>query len=126
MNELPSVLDICLAFVKKNFLILTLLILAILFAPLILQIIAIIFLVGMLTMLAIPIFIAIKVRKMARQMEEHFRQAGGGFSTNFNQQRESHSDDGRVKVHVGSAQQKRVNDDVGDYVEFEEIKSDKK
>ncbi len=49
----------------------------------------------------------------------------GGFSRGFNNTQQN-PNEGDVKVYTTSEQpQKRVNDNVGDYVDFEEVKSDK-
>ncbi|MBO5216680.1 MAG: DUF4834 family protein [Alistipes sp.] len=127
MNNFPGISDLIFALIRKYAFILIVLILVIIFGDLFFKIFASIFLLGILLIISVPIFIALKVRRMTRQMEEQFRQAAGGFNYRA-QSQQSHSSqgEGNVKVHVGSAQQKKVSSDVGDYVEFEEVDSDKK
>ena len=126
MNNFPGISDLIFALIRKYAFILIVLVLVIIFGDLFFYIFAAIFLLGILLIISVPIFIALKVRRMTRQMEEQFRQAAGGF--NFRAQSQSHSSrsEGDVKVHMGSAQQKKVSNDVGDYVEFEEVDSNKK
>ena len=58
------------------------------------------------------------------QMREQARQ--GGFYNNTQQQHQQ-QDTGNVKVYTTNEQpRKRINDDVGDYVDFEEVEQPKK
>ena len=90
--------------------------------------------VVVLLLLAVPLFMFFRMRRMSRRVEEQMRDnanargfynqhtsAGGG------QWSRSGAQEGRVSVHPTSEQpQKRVSDDVGDYVDFEEVKQPKK
>ena len=89
--------------------------------------------VAVLLLLAVPIYMLFRVRRMSRKMEEQMRDKtrAGGF---YNQHRsdtnsqwsQRRAQEGRVRVHSTSEQpQKRVSDDVGDYVDFEEVKTKK-
>ena len=89
--------------------------------------------VAVLLLLAVPIYMLFRVRRMSRKMEEQMRDNthAGGF---YNQHRsdtnsqwsQRRAQEGRVRVHPTSEQpQKRVSDDVGDYVDFEEVKTKK-
>ena len=89
--------------------------------------------VVVLLLLAVPLFMFFRMRRMSRRVEEQMRDnanargfynqhtsAGGG------QWSRSGAQEGRVSVHPTSEQpQKRVSDDVGDYVDFEEVKTRK-
>ena len=89
--------------------------------------------VVVLLLLAVPLFMFFRMRRASRRMEEQMRDSANarGF---YNQHRSaggeqwSHSrtQEGRVSVHPTAEQpQKRVSDDVGDYVDFEEVKTRK-
>lgn len=86
-----------------------------------------------LLLLAIPIYMLYRVRRMSRKMEEqmHDNTRAGGFynqtsSNGGRQWSQGGAQEGRVRVHTTSEQPpKRVNDNVGDYVDFEEVKTKK-
>ena len=80
--------------------------------------------------MAIPLILTWRMRRFARRMEEQMRQGGfqGGFDTRgggFGGGGNGSGREGDVKVRVGGKRDKRVSDNVGDYVDFEEIKEDK-
>ena len=69
-----------------------------------------------------------RLRRAGRKMEEQMRGQArqGGFYTHHEQQQQQ-QDTGRVRVYTTTEQpRKRINDDVGDYVDFEEVKQPKK
>ena len=80
--------------------------------------------IAVLLLLAIPIIGIFKLRRMSRKIEDEARQQqgfGGGFS---GQNRTRTSNEGEVKVYTTEeATEKRVNDKVGEYVDFEEVKN---
>ena len=83
--------------------------------------------VVLLLLLAIPIYMLYRVRRMSRKMEDQVREQsrqGGAYSRpNAGYGREH---EGAVRVHATSEhKQKRVNENVGDYVDFEEVKENK-
>lgn len=128
-NNTPNIFS----FIQRNLLTIVILLLLIVFAPGVFRFIAIVLLIGMLVLISIPLLLAWRVRRIARKMEEQMRQGQGGFYGGFythtneqNARGSSSNSNGDVKVHVGGALDKKVNDQVGDYVDFEEIKSDKK
>lgn len=72
-----------------------------------------------------------KIRKLQRQMEEQMRGGqqrqnhAGGFYQNFTSQRSQNKsrEEGKVDiVNKEQANKKRISQDVGDYVDFEDIK----
>lgn len=128
-NNRPSIFS----FIQRNLLTIIILVLLIVFAPGVFKFIAVVLLIGMLILISIPLLLAWRVRRMARRMEEQMRQGQGGFYGGFythagdQEHRTGRSrSEGDVKVHVGGALDKKVSDQVGDYVDFEEIKGDKK
>jgi hypothetical protein len=66
---------------------------------------------------------------MSRKMEDQARgqsQQGGFYGRTNTQSDYGRSAEGEVRVHTTSEQpQKRVNENVGDYVDFEEVKEKK-
>ena len=68
-------------------------------------------------------------QQVRRQFDEQQRNAAGGFwsfhgSTTQGQQRHSAPTEGEVKIRKsGATPEKRISEDVGDYVEFEETKN---
>jgi hypothetical protein len=85
--------------------------------------------VVLLLLLAIPIYMLYRVRRMSRKMEDQAREQSQqrGFYGRTNTQSDyGRSAEGEVRVHTTSEQpQKRVNENVGDYVDFEEVKEKK-
>ncbi len=69
---------------------------------------------------------SVKIQRMRSQMEDQMRgAAGGGTRQNpFGQQQHTQqTQEGDVKIYATpESQEKKVNKDVGDYVDFEEIK----
>ena len=119
-----------LALIQRNLLTIIILLLLIVFAPGVFRILAIILLAGVLFIMAIPLILTWRMRRFARRMEEQMRQGGfqGGFDTRgggFGGGGNGSGREGDVKVRVGGKRDKRVSDNVGDYVDFEEIKEDK-
>ena len=85
--------------------------------------------VVLLLLLAIPIYMLYRVRRMSRKMEDEVRgqsQQRGFYGRTNTQSDYGRSAEGEVRVHTTSEQpQKRVNENVGDYVDFEEVKEKK-
>ena len=120
-----------LALLQRNLLTIVILILLIIVAPGLFRVLAIIILAGVLFMIFIPLFLAWRMRRFARRMEEQMRQGGfqGGFHSRgggFGGGAAKTQREGDVKIRVGGTRDKRVSDNVGDYVDFEEIKENKK
>lgn len=120
MNFLTSLIDGIVGFVRRNpFFCLVVLLLAI-FAPSVLGGIAMFVLYALLAIVLLSVVLLASFRwritRMNREMEERFG-AGTG-SRNTSRDRE-----GEVKIHkMRGSGEKRVSKDVGDYVEFEEVR----
>lgn len=130
MNNFSNNKEAILALIQRNLLTIIILIMLVIFAPGFFRVLAIIILAGLLFMLSIPLIIAWRVRRLTRRMEEQMRQ--GGFQGDFGSRRSGFGSaaggsrrEGDVKIRVDGTRDKRVSDDVGDYVDFEEIKEDK-
>ena len=125
MNNFSNNTQGLLALIQRNLLTIIILLLLIVFAPGVFRILAIIVLAGVLFIMAIPLILTWRMRRFARRMEEQMRQGGfqGGFDTRGGGNGSGR--EGDVKVRVGGKRDKRVSDNVGDYVDFEEIKEDK-
>lgn len=131
MNFLSALIDSIIDFVRRNPLMTTLIIMLMVFAPSAFGVLFIGIMVVLLLLLAIPIFLLFRLRRASRHIEEEARRASqqargqqfyGGQA--YNQQ--SPKQEGEVKVYTTSQQpQKRVNENVGDYVDFEEVKDKK-
>ena len=159
MNIITLIFDSIVGFIKRNPLMITLLVMAAIFAPSLFGAALIGLLVGALLLLLVPMFVFWRLYRQARRIEReggkatgsfrdfhtffdgvggdnkggywNTRRGGGfgGFSGGFSERTRStnkNPNEGEVKVFTTSEQpQKRVNDSVGDYVDFEEVKSDK-
>ena len=81
-----------------------------------------------LAVLAFALF-AWKVHRVHRQMQEEFRRQGenaGHQRYNYNPFRRKSDNEGNVSIHATPAMpEKKVSDDVGEYVDFKEEKNDK-
>jgi membrane protein implicated in regulation of membrane protease activity len=109
----------------------TLIIMLMVFAPSAFGVLFIGIMVVLLLLLAIPIFLLFRLRRASRHIEDEARRAsqqarGQQFYGGQTYGQQSRKQEGEVKVYTTSQQpQKRVNDNVGDYVEFEEVKEKK-
>ena len=134
MNFLFAIIDSIVEFVKRNPLTCLLLVMLAVFMPSFFGVLAVVVGVIILLVLALPIIGIIKLRRMSKKMEEQARQQGysgqgfGGQAYGQQSQREArNAKEGDVKVYTTSqTPEKRVNDDVGDYVDFEEVEQPKK
>lgn len=131
MNWIVAIIDSIVDFVRRNPLTCMVLVMIAVFLPSAFDAILIGVVVAILLMLAIPALIFLRLRRISRQMEEEAREQGfgrrgfnGGYT--YQQRRQSHSDEGDVRVYTtDEATEKRVSDDVGEYVDFEEVKEKK-
>lgn len=128
MNFLFAIIDSIVEWIKRNPLTCILLVMIAIFAPGLYGAIFIGIGIVVLLLLAIPIFGIFKLRRMSRKLEDEARQQQGFGRQNFggysNQNRTRTPNEGEVKVYTTEeANEKRVNDDVGEYVDFEEVKN---
>lgn len=128
MNIFSAIIDSIVGFVQRNPLTTIILIMLMVFAPSALGAIVIGVGIALLVLLLIPIFMLYRLRRAGRKFEEQMREQArqGGFYNNTKQQHQQ-QDTGNVKVYTTNEQpRKRINDDVGDYVDFEEVEQPKK
>lgn len=129
MNFLSAIIDSFLGFVSRNPLTTIIIVMLLVFAPSFFGALLIGVVVLVLILLAIPLFMLFRLRRASRNFQEQARhESQQSYSQRkYNQQGYSQpKSEGDVKVHATTQQpQKRVNDNVGDYVEFEEVKEQK-
>ena len=128
MNIFSAIIDSIVGFVQRNPLTTIILIMLMVFAPSALGAIVIGVGIALLVLLLIPLFMLYRLRRAGRKFEEQMREQArqGGFYNNTQQQHQQ-QDTGNVKVYTTNEQpRKRINDDVGDYVDFEEVEQPKK
>lgn len=126
MNFLFAIIDSIVEWVKRNPLTCILLVMIAVFAPSLFGAIFIGIAIVALLLLALPIFGLLKLRRMSKKMEQESRQQGfDGFDARQNRSSRP-KNEGEIKVYATSdANEKRVSDEVGEYVEFEEVKDKK-
>ena len=124
MNFLSAIIDSFLGFVSRNPLTTIIIVMLLVFAPSFFGALLIGIVVLALILLAIPLFMLFRLRRASRNFQEQTRHES---QQSYSQQSYSQpKSEGDVKVHATTQQpQKRVNDNVGDYVEFEEVKEQK-
>ena len=123
MNFLFAIIDSIVEWIKRNPLTCILLVMIAVFAPGLFGAIFIGIGIVVLLLLAIPIIGIFKLRRMSRKIEDEARQQQG-FGGFAGQNRTRSSNEGEVKVYTTEeATEKRVNDKVGEYVDFEEVKN---
>lgn len=145
MNFLTTIIDAMVTFVRRNPLTVLIIAFLALAAPSLLQGIAEFILYVILGLICFVIILALvfrwKIYRMQQQIKDQFggNGAGGfggadfsGFRGERRTYRESRStseekaDEGKVSIDPSSyVERKRVSEDVGEYVEFEEIKDEK-
>ena len=129
MNFLSAIIDSFLGFVSRNPLTTIIIVMLLVFAPSFFGALLIGVVVLALILLAIPLFMLFRLRRASRNFQEQARHES---QQNYSQREYTQQgysqpkSEGDVKVHATTQQpQKRVNDNVGDYVEFEEVKEQK-
>ena len=123
MNFLFAIIDSIVEWIKRNPLTCILLVMIAVFAPGLYGAIFIGIGIVVLLLLAIPIIGIFKLRRMSRKIEDEARQQQG-FGGFAGQNRTRTNNEGEVKVYTTEeATEKRVNDKVGEYVDFEEVKN---
>ena len=122
-------IDSIINYIQRNPLTTIIIVMLIVFAPSAFGALLVGVAVVLLLLLAIPIYMLYRVRRMSRKMEDQAREQNQqrGFYGRTNTQSDyGRSAEGEVRVHTTSEQpQKRVNENVGDYVDFEEVKEKK-
>lgn len=132
MNYLNALLDSLVGFVRRNPLLVAVIVILAFAAPAVLRGLAtlILYIVLGLVIFFTVLLIALRWRiyKVQQQVRDQFGQQQQRQQQGFNpfgqqQRREPRTDEGEVTVHKTTATpEKRISEDVGDYVEFEETK----
>lgn len=125
MNIFSAIIDSIVGFVKNNPLTFVIIVMLIAFAPSLMggMLIGLLILVGLF--LLIPVIMFFRLRRLSRRMEQEAEQTRQDYNRTYRQSRQNR--EGEVKIYATSDRpQKRVNEDVGDYVDFEEVKNDNK
>ncbi len=129
---MSRIFDSIIAFVQRNPMFCLVVLMLALLAPQVLQGIVLFVLYGLLGLfILVGVAIAVfrwRIARMQQRMEERFGQdarrqeSRGWYDAGANRsRRRSRPDEGRVSIHrTSAAPEKRVSDDVGDYVDFEE------
>jgi ABC-type bacteriocin/lantibiotic exporter with double-glycine peptidase domain len=129
MNFLSAIIDSFLGFVSRNPLTTIIIVMLLVFAPSLFGALLIGVVVLVLILLAIPLFMLFRLRRASRNFQEQARHESQQSYSQREYTQQGYSQpksEGDVKVHATTQQpQKRVNDNVGDYVEFEEVKEQK-
>ena len=123
MNFLSLLIDSIIDYVRRNPLTTTILIMLMIFAPGAFGAIFIGIMVVLLLLMAIPIFLLLRLRRASRHIKEEAHR-----TTNSQQfyGRQNEKQEGEVKVYTtNQTPEKRVSDNVGDYIDFEEVKDKK-
>ena len=122
-------IDSIINYIQRNPLTTIIIVMLIVFAPSAFGALLVGVAVVLFLLLAIPIYMLYRVRRMSRKMEDQTRgqsQQRGFYGRTNTQSDYGRSAEGEVRVHTTSEQpQKRVNENVGDYVDFEEVKEKK-
>ena len=128
MNIFSAIIDSIANFIKQNPLTFTIPVMLAVFAPSLFGSILIGLLIFGVIIMAVPLFMFFKLWRMSRKVEKDSQSQnfGRGYysrQTYTNTNRQQRKDEGEVKVYTTRQQQeKRVSEDVGDYVDFEEVK----
>lgn len=128
MNIFSAIIDAMISFVRNNPLTVVIIIMLAVFVPSLFGAVLIGLLVFLLLLAAWPVVMLLRLRREARRMEQDAsRDFGRGYYTRREQTRSGNrrtNGEGEVKVYTTSVREKRVKSDVGDYVDFEEVKSE--
>lgn len=126
MNIFSAIIDAMLSFIRNNPLTVVIIVMLAVFVPSLFGAMLIGLLVVLLLLVAWPVFMLLRLRREARRMEKEAsgRDFSGGYYTRREYRRTTPrgSDEGEVTVYTTSVREKRVKSDVGDYVDFEEVK----
>lgn len=122
MNIIKIFFANLIAGIRRNPLTFVVLLLLMMAAPWLFGVIALVFVVMALVVLFSWLSIIWRVRDAQRQMERDFDEADGNRHRNGNYRRRSGTKEGDVTVVATEPSRKRVNDDVGEYVDFKEVK----
>lgn len=125
MNIFSAIIESIIQFVKENPLTTLFIVMLMVFAPQLAggMLIGLLILFGVL--LIIPIIALFRLRRLSRRMEQEAKSQQQYTRREYRTHGQQSSREGEVNVYTTSERpQKRVSDDVGDYVDFEEVKKD--
>ncbi len=126
MNIFSAIIDSIVGFVSRNPLTAIIIVMLMVFAPSVFGVLFVGIIVFLLLMMAIPAFMLYRLRRASRNMEEKTRRTSQQSQSHQYYGRQESKNEGEVKVHSTTQQPpKRVNENVGDYVEFEEVNEQK-
>lgn len=129
MNIFSALIDAMASFVRNNPLTVVIIVMLAVFVPSFFGALLIGVLVLALLLVAWPVIMLFRLRRMGRRIEdEAARNFGEGYDPNIRYSRRERGERsaGDVKIYTASVREKRVKSNVGDYVEFEEVESEKK
>lgn len=124
MNIFSALIDAMASFVRNNPLTVVLIVMLAVFVPSFFGALLIGVLVLALLLVAWPVIMLFRLRRMGRRIEEEAaRNFGEGYDPNnrYSRRERGERSAGDVKIYTASVREKRVKSNVGDYVEFEEV-----
>ena len=127
MNIFSAIIDSIIQFIKENPLTTLFIVMLMVFAPQAAGglFVGLLILCGLL--LLIPIIALCRLRRIARRMEQEAKSQQQQYTRQQYRSQQQQSREGEVNVYTTTERpQKRVSDDVGDYVDFEEVKKENK
>lgn len=124
MNIFSALIDAMASFVRNNPLTVVVIVMLAVFVPSFFGALLIGVLVLALLLVAWPVIMLFRLRRMGRSIEEEAaRNFGEGYDPNnrYSRRERGERSAGDVKIYTASVREKRVKSNVGDYVEFEEV-----
>ncbi len=124
MNIFSALIDAMASFVRNNPLTVVIIVMLAVFVPSFFGALLIGVLVLALLLVAWPVIMLFRLRRMGRRIEEEAaRNFGEEYDPNsrYSRRERGERSAGDVKIYTASVREKRVKSDVGDYVEFEEV-----
>ena len=129
MNIFSAIIESILSFIRNNPLTVLFFVMLAVFAPSLFGSLLIGLLIFGIIIMAVPLFMFFKLYRMSRKVEQQAKSQQQQRTHYYTRQEYSSAqqqhtkDDGEVKVYTTSSQQqKRVSEDVGDYIDFKEVK----
>lgn len=130
MNIFSAIMDAMISFVRNNPLTVVIIVMLAVFVPSLFGAVLIGLLACLLLLVAWPVVMLVRLRRDTRRMQQEAssRDFGRGYYTRreYTGRSRRNADEGEVKVYATSVREKRVKSDVGDYVDFEEVKDETK
>lgn len=124
MNIFSALIDAMASFVRNNPLTVVIIVMLAVFVPSLFGALLIGALILVLLLVAWPVIMLFRLRRMGRRIEEEAaRNFGEGYDPNnrYSRRERGERSAGDVKIYTALVREKRVKSNVGDYVEFEEV-----